>query len=66
MTYTLLFDWLLGCFALIGVALLAHTIYTSYRTRWTWRFRDVIREPPKPDERDWLGAFKRSMDMKNE
>jgi hypothetical protein len=64
-SYTLLFDWLLGCFALIGLALLVETVIRSYRTRWVWRYRDVLPEP-RADERDWLGAFKRSMDVKDE
>jgi len=65
MSYTLLFDWLLGCFALIGIAVLVDAIISSYRTRWVWRYRDIL-PPPKTDDRDWLGAFKRTMDMKNE
>jgi hypothetical protein len=65
MSYTLLFDWLLGCFALIGLALLVETVITSYRTRWVWRYRDVL-PPPKEDERDWLSAFKRSLDTRHD
>jgi hypothetical protein len=57
--------WLI-LFVVVGGAWLVNAIVASYRTRWTWRFREVIREAPKPDERDWLSAFKRSMDTHNE
>jgi len=65
MSYTLLFDWLLGCFALIGIAVLVDAVISSYRTRWTWRYRDVL-PPPKPDDRDSITAFKRMMDVRHE
>jgi hypothetical protein len=64
MSYDTLFTAMLIIFGLLGIWAIADAIICSYRTRWTWRYRDVIKEAPKPDNRDSIQTFKRMMDTK--
>ena len=62
---TELLFWL-SMFLLAIIAGIASWVWDHWNARRKWRYRDVIRQAPKPDSRDSIQSFKRMMDVRHD